>query len=186
MDPMERPPIRFTRTDYEQLPEHIHAELIEGDLVVIPAPTPWHERLGVRLHNALVRHLGEDADRRLLGSRMEISIRQEGEESIIQPDLVVLPSDVAASGRDWKPPTPVWVAETLSPSTAARDRGVKLRLYALAGVQEAWIVDPVAETIEVHDLERGRKRVFGPGAKVESRVVAGFSVDVARLFAVDA
>ena len=186
MDPMARPPIRFTRTDYEQLPEHIHAELIEGDLVVIPTPTDWHERLGIRLHNALVRHLGEDADRRLLGSRKEVSAWKAGEESVIQPDSVVLPDDAKATGKAWKAPTPVWIAEVLSPSTAARDRGVKLRLYALAGVQEAWIVDPDAETIEVHDLKGGSKRVFAHGAQAQSQVIAGFRIDVARLFAIDA
>ena len=184
---MPRPPIQFTREDYEQLPEHIHAELIEGDLVMVPAPTPWHEALGGRLRNALTRHLGPEADNRLLGSRLEVSVWRNGEESIIMPDLVVFPKGTKPTGRDWKAPTPLWVAEVLSPSTAARDRGVKLQLYARAGIEEAWIVDPDAETIEVHDLlQRSGKRVFGSGAEAESRVIAGFRVDVARLFAVDA
>ena len=182
---MARPPIRFTRSDYEQLPEHIHAELIEGDLLVIPAPTPWHETLAERLHNALTRHLGMDADNRVRGCQTEVSAWDKTEESIILPDLVVFPEGTEPTGRDWKTPTPVWVAEVLSPSTAGRDRGVKLRLYARAGVKEAWLVDPEAETIAVHDLERGNRRVFAHGAQAESQVVQGFRVDVTRLFAVD-
>ncbi len=184
LDPMARPPIRFTRTDYEQLPEHIRAELIEGDLLVIPAPTPWHETLAERLHNALTRHLGMDADNRVRGCQTEVSAWDKTEESIILPDLVVFPEGTEPTGRDWKTPTPVWVAEVLSPSTAGRDRGVKLRLYARAGIKEAWLVDPEAETIEVHDLERKSKHVSAAGTQAESKAIPGFRVDVAELFAV--
>ena len=180
---MARPPIRFTREDYEQLPEHIHAELIGGDLVMIPAPTPWHEGLAADLQDAVREHLGA-ARKRVLGSRLEISVWDAGEENIIMPDVVVFPEGAKRTGREWKPPTPVWVAEVLSPSTAGRDRGVKLRLYARAGVKEAWVVDPETETIEVHDLEHGGERVFAMGEQADSRVVSGFRVDVAALFAV--
>ena len=39
--------------------------------------------------------------------------------------------------------------EVLSPSTASRDRGIKRRLYERLGVPQYWIVDPVAEAIDV-------------------------------------
>ena len=185
VDPMARPPIRFTRTDYEQLPEHIHAELIEGDLVVIPAPTHWHEGLAAELLAAVRVHFGPKGRMRVLGSHFDVSVHEGGEESILLPDVAVLPDASKATGTAWKATTPMWVAEVLSPSTAARDRGVKLRLYALAGVQEAWIVDPEAETVEVHDLKGGSKRVFAHGARAESHVVPGFRVDIAAFFAVD-
>ena len=42
------------------------------------------------------------------------------------------------------------VVEVLSPDSVARDRGVKLRDYAAAGVQEYWLLDPEAEQIEVY------------------------------------
>ena len=42
------------------------------------------------------------------------------------------------------------VVEVLSPDSVARDRGVKLRDYAAAGVQEYWLLDPEAERIEVY------------------------------------
>jgi Uma2 family endonuclease len=72
----------------------------------------------------------------------------------------------------------------LSPSTAKRDRGVKIRLYAAAGVREAWLVDPDAVTIEVFDLGTGQRRLLAKGEHAVSKAVPGFSVDVTRLFAV--
>lgn len=44
---------------------------------------------------------------------------------------------------------PDWVCEILSPSTARLDRDKKLRIYAAAGVTHAWLLDPVARTLEV-------------------------------------
>ncbi|MHC4550544.1 MAG: Uma2 family endonuclease [Planctomycetota bacterium] len=181
---MAKPRVRFTRADYEQLPEHLHAELIEGDLVMVPAPTPWHERLAAKLMFALHAHLGAEAENRVLGSRIEISVWEGSEENIILPDVVVLPEGTRPTGADWRPPTPLWVAEVLSPSTAPRDRGVKLRLYARAGIAEAWLIDPEAEVIEVHDLAAGGRQVLAGGEEAVSRAVSGFRLAAGRLFAV--
>lgn len=48
---------------------------------------------------------------------------------------------------------PDWVCEVLSPSTAAFDRGEKLAVYAKAGVQRVWLVDPMNQTLEILRLE---------------------------------
>lgn len=50
---------------------------------------------------------------------------------------------------------PDWVCEILSPSTARKDRFVKLPLYAQYGVAHAWLVDPEAHTLEAFELRQG-------------------------------
>jgi len=181
---MHRPGVRATREDYERLPEHVKAELIEGEVVATPTPTAWHERLVTKLIRRLCHHLGDEADDRLQGSRTEVSAWGNGEENVLQPDVVVFPEGTKPTGRDWRPPTPLWVAEVLSPSTAKRDRGIKIRLYAAAGVREVWLVDPDAETVEVLDLSTGARRVFAKGEQAASVAIPGFAADVAGLFAV--
>ncbi|MFI5403382.1 MAG: Uma2 family endonuclease [Planctomycetota bacterium] len=181
---MHRSKVRATREDYERVPEHVKAELIDGEIVVTPTPSDWHEHLLAELTAQVRGHLGAAARDRVLGSRTEVSAWEEGEEKILQPDLTVLPEGTKPTGRDWKAPTAVWVAEVLSPSTAKRDRGVKIRLYAAAGVREAWLVDPDAETVEVFDLAAKQSRVFPKGERAESNAIPGFGVDVAALFAV--
>ena len=47
---------------------------------------------------------------------------------------------------------PDWVAEVLSPSTAALDRAEKLPIYARAGVPHLWLLDPVIRTLEIYRL----------------------------------
>jgi len=180
---MPMPKVRHTRADYDRLPEGVCAQLIRGELVMTPTPTPWHELLVVRLTDRLANLFGPGCDR-VLGSRFEIIVGGPPDEEIVQPDVVVLPEGTRATGRDWKPPTPVLVAEILSPSTKRYDRGAKLRIYATAGVKEAWLLDPVAETIEVHDLATTGKRIFKGGEVAESRAVPGLRVDVTAFFAV--
>lgn len=173
------PKVRHTRADYERLPEGVSAQLIEGELVVTPAPTPWHELLVARLMRC-VAHLGD----RVLGSRFEVVAGEPPDEEIAQPDVVVLPEGTRATGRDWRPPTPVLVAEILSPTTRRHDRGAKLRIYAAAGVKEAWLLDPETETIDVCDLAAGTRRLFAKDEAALSRAVPGLRVDVAPFFAV--
>jgi len=179
---MHRSKVRATREKYERLPEHVKAELIGGDIVVTPTPTDRHERLVFGLIFAIQDHLGPRERRRLRGSRTEVFATEGGEERILQPDVCVLPE--GASPAEAKAPTPVWVAEVLSPSTAMFDRGVKLSLYAAAGVREAWLVDPDSETIEVVDLPTGQRRTHGKGERALSSAIPGFGVDAAALFAV--
>jgi len=54
------------------------------------------------------------------------------------------------------PLAPDWVCEVLSPSTAQLDRARKLGIYAREGVAQAWLIDPLARTLEVLRLEGGR------------------------------
>jgi Uma2 family endonuclease len=56
---------------------------------------------------------------------------------------------------------PDWVCEILSPSTESKDRKIKMPLYARYGVPYAWLVDPIARTLEAYALEAGDWREFG-------------------------
>jgi Uma2 family endonuclease len=51
---------------------------------------------------------------------------------------------------------PDWVCEILSPSTAKKDRVMKLPIYARYGVPHVWLVDPLAQTLEAFELQQGR------------------------------
>ncbi len=56
---------------------------------------------------------------------------------------------------------PDWLCEVLSISTEPLDRGKKLRIYARKGVAHAWLVDPLAHTLEVMCLREGRWAQLG-------------------------
>jgi len=180
VEPVARRPIVFTRSDLAQLPEDCRAELIEGDLVMPPAPDGSHQLLVMRLAERLRNHLGADRDR-VLVAPCDVEL---DDRNVLQPDVLLLPEGTRPALHPWRPPCPIWVAEIVSPSSATRDRGVKLRVYARFGIREAWLVDQFARAVEVHDLAAGAATVFAEGRQARSAVVSGLVLDVAALFAV--
>lgn len=76
--------------------------------------------------------------------------------------------------------------EVLAPETMSHDQELKFAVYQEAGVQEYWLVDPMARTVVIHVLGRnGRYAEFdsgGEGDTVRSRVLEGFNLRVADLF----
>jgi Uma2 family endonuclease len=62
---------------------------------------------------------------------------------------------------------PDWVCEILSPSTSQLDRVQKLAIYARERVPFAWLIDPLAGTLEVLRLESGRWTILAAHAGAE-------------------
>ncbi|MBW0001260.1 MAG: Uma2 family endonuclease [Verrucomicrobia bacterium] len=81
-------------------------------------------------------------------------------------------------------PVPALIVEVLSPSTEANDRGVKFDDYARSGVREYWLVDPRAETVEIHAGANGAfERVeSGETGRLRSRFLEGLGVDLRAAF----
>jgi len=121
-------------------------ECIGGELLVTPSPRPVHviaqELLREELNQAL-RAAGESL--RVFNAEQDF---HPTATDLVQPDLFVLRKRATASMRLDSPGCVVLVVEVLSPSTAARDRGIKRLLYQRAGVPEYWIVDVDARRIE--------------------------------------
>ena len=168
-----------TRAEFEKLPE-VHVELIEGRVVMAPAPVNWHGQLVQRLMFALGDWLGQDGRDRVLTAPFDVSIDNH---NVYQPDVLVLPEGTRPTGIDWEAPTPIWVGEVISPSTAKRDRS-KLPHYADEGVEEAWLIYPRTERVEIHALQTGTITEHGRGEAVQSSVLDGFSLDLDQLFRV--
>ncbi len=164
----------FTRTDYNKLPEGFPAELIEGCLVKQPSSTYGHQSLQMRLLRMLVPLV---PDGLLISAPTDVAI---DEVNVFQPDIVVLAQPPARSDQSYVG-TPSFVIEVLSPSTAERDRTIKAHRLLEIGVQEVWLVDPEAQTVELRAT--GSCRTAVGDESLRSVVVAGFEVVPSRLFA---
>lgn len=134
---------RWTAAEVRALPDDGNRyELIDGELLVTPAPRGVHQAVLA----ALFRRLDRARPGRVFWSPADISL---GEEEILQPDLFVCRTAGSAPLIDWSDITGLLlVIEVLSPSTARYDREVKRRRYQRAGLPEYWIVDTVARRIE--------------------------------------
>ncbi len=154
------PKRKATYDDVLAAPEHEVAEILDGELFLSPRPATPH----AYATTVLARQIGAAYD-----DEPGDPARPGGWWLLTEPELHfgddVLVPDVAGWRRDrlpripnapWLDVAPDWLCETLSPSTAALDRSRKLRIYARAGVACAWLLDPLARTLEVLTLEGGR------------------------------
>jgi Uma2 family endonuclease len=107
-------------------------------------------------------------------------------DDVIRPDLSGWRRERLAN-PDQRPfdTVPDWVCEVLSPSTAARDRVYKRRLYAKHGVGSYWLVDPDARTLEALELRDGvwsDAGTFDDTATARVRPFEAVEIAVGRLF----
>lgn len=152
--PFDRP---ATYADLEALPDVQVAEIVAGELHATPRPAPPHSVagsiLGGDLVPAYVRGRGGPGGWWVL-FEPELHLGQD----VLVPDFAGwrrsrMPRPPATA---YFPLAPDWVCEILSPSTAQLDRARKLAIYAREQVAHAWLVDPLARTLEVLRLENGR------------------------------
>ena len=143
---------------YEQLlalPENLTGEIIGGVLYAQPRPTGRHAMaesgLGATLLPPFQRGKEGPGGWWIL----------DEPEIHFSRDIVVAVPDLAGWRRERMPEIPEshrfevapdWVCEILSPSTAGKDRIKKLPLYARYQVAYAWLLDPLARTLEAYAL----------------------------------
>lgn len=174
----------WTYADLADWPESAGqlVEIIDGELIVTPAPIPPHELLTIELvfaFGAVVRpgRLG-----RLFTAPTDVLLPDGG---ALQPDLVFVRSErLGIVGRTAIEGPPDIVVEVLSPTTRSRDLGRKKALYALLGVPEYWLVDPERRTVDLFALRDGADHPLPQSnGTVRSVVLPALAIDVVALFA---
>ena len=148
---MSQPALRrATYQDVLNAPEHQVAELIDGQLHLQSRPGARHARSATRI----IGQVDGPFDRGTSGPGGWIILM---EPELHLGDDVLVP-DLAGWRRSTMPELPDvahftqrpdWVAEVLSPSTQRTDRTLKVRLYREQGVSHLWLVDPLAQAVEV-------------------------------------
>lgn len=180
-------PRRWTRAEIDRLVDERlgytpRYELVDGELLVTPAPSGRHQRLVFRLAQLLLPYLTEHKIGEIFLGPAELPL-VTGER--YEPDLFVVP---LVGGR--RPPTPlgptkaVLICETLSAGSSRHDRITKRRAFQRNGVPNYWIVDGDAEAFEVWHPDDERPAI------VDERFVwspvdtaTAFELDVREFFA---
>ena len=150
-----------TYDDLVAVPEHLVAEIVDGELWTSPRPALRHAAAASGLGHQLGPPFG--------GGRGGPG----GWHILFEPELHLGDQSVVPDIAGWRrermpvvPDTayatlaPDWVCEVLSPSTAQFDREKKLRVYAEHGVRHAWLIDPLARTLDVLRLEGAHWRLI--------------------------
>lgn len=139
----------FTPADLDAMPDDGRRyEVIDGSLVVTPAPNPAHQRVVTRLAVLLSDAVPEGVE--VLVAPLDVDL---GVDTRVQPDVLVahLP---ALTERGLAGP-PLLAVEVLSPSTRRIDLTLKRSRYEEAGTPAYWVVDPVARRLVAWELRDG-------------------------------
>ncbi len=171
-----------TDQDFAELPEGTLAQLLEGEIFMVPAPVPEHQRVSGKLFTRLLQYVERKNLGEIFFSPIDVFL---DEHNVVQPDLVYISEEKRSIiGEKRIEGAPDWIAEILSEGNAYHDLKTKKKLYEKHGVAEYWIVDPMERSVEVYrNGESGFKLITSStSGKIESSVLDGFSVEIDRIF----
>lgn len=148
---MPLPVPRLTIDMLDEFPDDgTRYELLEGMLLVTPAPSYAHQVVATRL----ARTLAEQLEPHTTAEVVAVGAIQRGKYTQLQPDVLVCPPGVRPT-LTWRDIRGWWLAaEVLSPSSRLYDREVKRGAYLTLGVEEYWIVDPDDCSVEIWTRDR--------------------------------
>lgn len=147
----------YTEDDYNALPEDVRAELIDGHLYYMSAPSRIHQKILGDLYAVIYNYIRtKNGACEVYPAPFAVKLFDD-KKNIVEPDISVICDTRKLTDRGCSG-APDWIIEIISPSNSGNDYVRKLNLYADAGVREYWIIDPSVREIYVYLLEQGSFR----------------------------
>ena len=170
------------RTDFEE--GYIY-ELINGEIMRRQSPNALHQDILMQLGALMTNFIKAHKLGKLYPAPTDVYFDKN--TNLVVPDLNFVSTQrrhiVQASGYILG--TPDIIVEVLSKGTRNVDRGTKTQLYKKFQVPEYWIVDPVAQTVEIYVYRDGDYELVSSAeesGEVSSVVLDGFKLEVSAIF----
>lgn len=144
----------YTTEEFYAMPEDIRAELVNGEIVYMSAPSRLHQEISGELFFTIKSYIKEKGGKcRVFAAPFNVQLKED-EDVVLEPDISVI-CDTDKLTKHGCVGAPDWVIEIVSPSNPSYDYITKLNLYNNASVREYWIVEPKNETVYVYDMNGG-------------------------------
>lgn len=178
---MPMPVPHMTADDYWGLPDGQRAELIDGQLWDLAAPSRVHQGISARLTAAFLNFISSRGGAcKVYPAPFAVNLFGD-DTTFVEPDLSVVCDREKLSSRGCEG-APDLVIEIVSPSSRGMDYGTKQNLYREAGVREYWIADPSMRRTTVTRFEVDPAPVIYPFAEPFcAGVLPGLSVCLADI-----
>jgi Uma2 family endonuclease len=176
---------RLTYPELRMMPDDgKRYELIDGQVFVAPSASEKHQRILMNLLASIHVHAKAHGLGKVYAAPFDVVF---GEKTALQPDILFVSSARRGIiGPEYVLGAPDLVVEILSPYRVPYDRVTKFEQYAQNGVGEYWIIDPVAENVDVFRLEGSRYDPVGSvtgDQALETPLLPGWKMVVRDLFA---
>jgi len=171
----------YNESDYDNLPEDVRAELIDGQIYYQVAPSRIHQEILMELSTTIKNYIkSKNGPCKVYPAPFAVKLFND--KTIVEPDISVICdrdklTDKGCSG------VPDWIIEIISPTTSGHDYIRKLNLYANAGVREYWIVDPIKELVLVYCFEQSKFdfSAYTLQDKIKVNIYDDFIIDFSEL-----
>ncbi|MCI0416916.1 Uma2 family endonuclease [bacterium] len=151
--------IKMTYHDYAMLPDDQRYELIDGELLMTPAPTTPHQRASGNLFSLLREYITKSDLGEVFFAPLDVLL---SDHDVVQPDLLFISKErMNIIGEKNIQGPPDLAVEVVSPTHRERDYFVKKDLYARYGVREYWLLDLQKRCIEVFKLAESKYELVG-------------------------
>ncbi len=140
----------YTVADIEALPPGERAELIDGEMFVMEAPSITHQRILGELYVQIHAYIKNNKGSCEVFISPAVYVKDDI-HNYVEPDITVVCKEDRLDDRGCHG-APDWVIEIASPSNKYMDYGRKLMLYQSAGLREYWIVDPAKKIVTIYDF----------------------------------
>lgn len=175
----------ITRHDYALIPVGApNYQLIDGDLVMAPSPSSFHQTILSKLDRVIGNFLDVHPIGRHFIAPLDVHL---SDLNVFQPDLLFVRkangSIIEEHGIEGAPDL---VVEILSKTSEKYDLGPKRSVYARTGVEELWIIDPEKRTLSLYRLVEDAATpaaTYRAGQKFTSTLLPGLTIDLAAVFA---
>ena len=174
----------FTYQEYVLLPEDGQRyEVLNGELIMVPAPITIHQRISTRIETELIKYLEKNKTGEFFHAPYDVVL---SDRVVVQPDILfVSKKNSHIIGEKNISGAPDLVIEIISHSTGYYDLVEKKDIYETYGVKEYWIVDPMKRRVEIYV---NRKNKFEQLMRIEqdgilnSTVLEGFILEYKTIF----
>lgn len=169
---------RKTVEDYYALPEDVRAELIDGVIYDMTAPSGNHQIILMEIAVLVHAYLKKTKLKcRAFFAPYDVRLDQD-DYTMVQPDFLIICDRSKYEGGICCEGAPDLVMEIVSASDPDRDYRLKLRKYKNAGVREYWIIDPEEMRITVHTFGVGNlSAIYSFDDIVKSKIYPGLEID---------
>ena len=172
----------YTEEDYYNLPENVRAELIDGQIYYMSAPSRIHQEILSFLHLEIGNYLrSQNGSCKVYTAPFAVKLFSEDDRNVVEPDVSVIcdPNKLTDRGCTGAPD---WIVEIVSPSNSSHDYVRKLNLYMDAGVREYWIVNPMKKAIQTYIFEGEEdSNLFSFDDEIPVHVLGGLTIKITDL-----
>lgn len=169
-----------TIDDIYNLPDGQRAELIDGQMYMMAAPSRIHQEIVHFLDRTIGNYIQDkNGDCKIYPAPFAVFLN-ENNLNYVEPDISIICDKKKLIDEGCKG-APDWIIEVVSPSSHSMDYNKKLFKYRTAGVREYWIVDPNKNRIMIYHFEQDTVKEYTFSDSIKAGIYEDLKIDFSEI-----